>query len=153
MPPLISVIVPVYKVECYLKNCLESILSQTYQNIELILINDGATDGSSEICTTWMNKDTRIKYYYQENSGVSAARNLGMENACGQYIAFVDSDDFVEKYFCENGGASFCAGAFGVLRQTGQRPIHTVLCAGNDCGADHCGTDHGACGTDHGAGG
>lgn len=101
MDKLISIIVPVYNAEENLDRCISSIIGQTYQNMELILINDGSTDYSGEICAAWMNKDSRIKYCYQDNSGVSEARNLGMKYATGSYIAFVDSDDYIETSFCE----------------------------------------------------
>lgn len=93
----ISIIVPVYNAELYLKECVESIINQNYHNIELILINDGSKDNSEKICINYANKDKRIKYIYQNNSGVSSARNAGLEIASGEYILFVDSDDFLEK--------------------------------------------------------
>lgn len=94
---LVSVIVPVYNAENYLEVCINSILKQTYQNIELILINDGSTDNSDEICKKYSNIDNRVRYIFQENSGPSKARNKGLELARGDYIQFVDSDDFLEK--------------------------------------------------------
>ena len=96
MPPLISVIVPVYKVECYLKNCLESILSQTYQNIEVILVNDIAPDNCGEICYNYAKRDSRVKVIHKKHGGLSAARNAGMKIASGEYLGFVDSDDWIE---------------------------------------------------------
>lgn len=98
---VISVIVPVYNVEPYLKRCLESLRNQTYQDIELLLINDGSTDASSEICQEYAEKDKRIRVIHQENAGPSAARNRGIELARGRYITFVDSDDFVELDYLE----------------------------------------------------
>lgn len=94
---MISVIVPVYNVESYLERCIESILNQTYRNLEIILINDGSTDGSKEICDKYRRKDSRVIVVNQDNKGVSSARNLGLELAKGDYIAFVDSDDYLEK--------------------------------------------------------
>ena len=94
--PLISVIVPVYNVEKYLVECLESVLKQTYRNLEIILVNDGSTDNSGEICQEYANKYPQIKYMHQKNSGVSVARNNGLEMANGEYIMFVDSDDFLQ---------------------------------------------------------
>lgn len=91
--PLVSVVVPIYNVENYLSNCLESIMKQTMKDIEIILVNDGSTDGSGEICKKYADKDNRIKYVKQRNQGVSAARNTGMDIAIGDYILFVDSDD------------------------------------------------------------
>lgn len=98
---LVSVIVPVYNVEDYLENCVESLLKQTYKNIEILLINDGSTDNSSKICDNYGKKDSRIKVYHKENEGVSKARNLGLECSTGDYIVFVDADDFVEKTYVE----------------------------------------------------
>lgn len=94
--PLISIIVPVYNSSSYIGNCISSILKQTYRNIELILIDDGSTDNSKSICIQYANKDKRIKYFYQRNKGVSAARNYGLEKSKGLYIVFVDSDDMID---------------------------------------------------------
>lgn len=93
---LISVIVPVYNVEKYLPECVESIISQTYDNLEVILIDDGSTDRSGKICDEFAEKDSRIVVIHQKNSGVSAARNRGLDLCRGEYISFVDSDD----YYC-----------------------------------------------------
>ena len=93
----ISVIVPVYNVEAYLERCVESILQQTYTNFELILINDGSTDSSGQICDHLVNQYENIKVYHIENAGVSNARNIGIQLATGVWITFVDSDDFVTK--------------------------------------------------------
>lgn len=93
--PLISVIVPVYKVEQYLHRCVDSILAQTYTNLEIILIDDGSPDRSGEICDEYAAKDSRIRVIHQENAGVSAARNAGLDVCSGEYIAFVDSDDYI----------------------------------------------------------
>ena len=98
--PLISVIVPVYNVEEYLPRCLDSIINQTYKNLEILLIDDGATDNSGKICDEYALKDNRIRVFHKENGGVSSARNLGLDNATGEYISFIDSDDYVElEYF------------------------------------------------------
>lgn len=94
--PLISVIVPVYKVEQYLDRCLQSIVNQTYKNLEIILVDDGSPDNCPEICDEWMNKDKRISVIHQENGGLSNARNTGLRIASGEYIGFVDSDDWIE---------------------------------------------------------
>ena len=93
---LISIIVPVYNVEEYLKQCLDSILEQIYRNWELILVNDGSTDSSGLICQEYAEKDARICYFEKENGGLSDARNYGIEQAKGEYLTFVDSDDFLE---------------------------------------------------------
>ncbi|MFA6402600.1 MAG: glycosyltransferase family 2 protein [Salinivirgaceae bacterium] len=98
---LISVIVPVYKVEKYLKRCIESILSQSYQNFELILIDDGSPDNCPQICDSYATKYSNIKVIHQNNSGQSIARNVGIELAKGKYLTFIDSDDFVHKFFLE----------------------------------------------------
>lgn len=95
MDDLISVIVPVYNTEKYLRKCIESILSQSYRKIELLLINDGSTDSSAEICREYLDKDKRCYYFEKENGGLSDARNYGIERATGEYITFVDSDDFL----------------------------------------------------------
>ncbi len=98
---LISIIVPVYNVERYLDNCIDSIVKQSYGNIEIILIDDGSTDSSSTICDSWTEKDKRIVVKHIPNGGVSNARNLGISVARGDYIAFVDSDDIVQPDFIE----------------------------------------------------
>lgn len=93
---LISIIVPVYKTEKYLARCLESIIHQTYKNIEIILIDDGSPDNSGRLCDEYAQLDTRIKVIHKENGGVSSARNIGLKYANGQYVTFVDSDDWIE---------------------------------------------------------
>lgn len=93
---MISVIVPVYKVEEYLDECIESIVNQTYQDLEIILVDDGSPDNCPQMCDAWEKKDKRIKVIHQKNGGVSAARNAALDIACGEYIYFVDSDDFIE---------------------------------------------------------
>ena len=93
--PKISVIIPVYNAEKYIDDCIDSVLKQTFQDFELILIDDGSKDRSFEICKLWSNKDKRIKVFSQHNSGASAARNLGLDEAKGEWIVFVDSDDKV----------------------------------------------------------
>lgn len=94
--PLISVIVPVYNAEKYLQKCIYSILNQTYQNLEVILIDDGSTDGSGQLCDELSKKDRRIRVIHQQNQGQSAARNTGLDLISGQYVGFVDSDDWIE---------------------------------------------------------
>lgn len=97
----ISIIVPVYKVEPYLDECVQSIVDQTYQNLEIILVDDGSPDCCPAICDAWAEKDHRIKVIHKENGGLSDARNAGIHAATGQYVAFVDSDDFVAPEFCK----------------------------------------------------
>lgn len=94
--PKISVIVPVYKAEKYLERCVDSILAQTFADFELILVNDGSPDSSGAICDAYTAKDSRVKVIHKENGGVSAARNTGLDAAKGEFVAFVDSDDYVE---------------------------------------------------------
>jgi len=93
---LISIIIPIYNVKKYLARCLDSVLQQTHPNLEIILINDGSTDGSDIICEEYKQKDPRIIVVHKENGGVSSARNLGLDIASGEWIGFVDSDDYVE---------------------------------------------------------
>lgn len=93
--PLVSVIVPVYKAEAYLRQCVDSILAQSMPDFELLLINDGSPDGSGAICDGYEARDTRVRAVHKENGGVSSARNLGIEQAKGRYIVFIDSDDYV----------------------------------------------------------
>ena len=101
MDDKITVIVPVYNVESYLRKCLDSIIAQTYKNIEIIVVNDGSTDASGEICKEFAEIDHRIIYIEQENAGLSAARNTGLENMSGDYVTFVDSDDWIELDYVE----------------------------------------------------
>ena len=96
-----SVIVPVYKVENVLPRCIESILNQTVTDFELILIDDGSPDRSGEICDAYAAKDSRIRVIHQKNGGVSKARNAGLDIAQGEYIVFVDSDDWVDAIYLE----------------------------------------------------
>ncbi len=97
---MFSIIIPVYNSEKYLGNCIRSIVEQNFKQFEVLLINDGSTDGSADICNKWAQQDSRIKAFHQNNAGVSSARNKGIENATGDYILFVDSDDAVSpNYF------------------------------------------------------
>lgn len=98
MKPKISIIVPIYNAEKYLNKCINSILNQTFKEFELILINDGSTDNSKEICEMYLQLDSRIKIINQKNQGQSDARNKGLKIAQGKYIGFVDSDDWIEEY-------------------------------------------------------
>ncbi len=93
---MISVIVPVYNVELYLRKCIDSILAQTYRDLEILVVDDGSTDGSGAICDEYAGKDDRIKVFHTENRGLSAARNLGLDNTTGDWIGFIDSDDWIE---------------------------------------------------------
>ncbi len=98
---LISVIIPVYNVENYIGRCLDSIVSQTYTNLEIVLVDDGATDSSGVICENYAKQDNRIRVIHKENGGLSSARNAGLKVANGDYIAFVDSDDFIHPMMYE----------------------------------------------------
>ena len=120
--PLISVIVPVYKAEAFLKKCTDSILSQSHREIELLLIDDGSPDNSGALCDAIAAEDTRVRVFHKENGGVSSARNLGLAHATGDYIAFVDSDDWLEpdtfslllSALTENGADSAGCGNYNV---------------------------------------
>ena len=101
MNKLISVIIPVFNVEKYLERCIKSIINQTYKNLEILLINDGSTDKSIEICHRYLEFDSRIILLNKENGGLSSARNLGIDKAKGEYISFVDSDDFIHELMYE----------------------------------------------------
>ncbi len=101
MNELISIIIPVYNVGKYLGKCLDSVINQTYHNIEIICVNDGSTDNSYDILLEYAKKDSRIKVINQKNAGVSAARNTGLDTAAGKYIMFIDSDDWVDDNICE----------------------------------------------------
>ena len=96
MKEMISVIIPVYNVAAYLPECLESILVQDYANLEIILIDDGSTDDSGVICNNYAQKDARVKVIHQKNGGAAAAKNAGLRVATGEYLAFADSDDYLE---------------------------------------------------------
>ena len=98
---MISVIVPVYKAEMYLRRCIDSILAQTYKDFELLLIDDGSPDNCGAICDEYAAKDSRVHVFHKENGGVSSARNLGLDNARGEWIAFVDSDDWIGPSYLE----------------------------------------------------
>lgn len=98
---LISLIVPIYKVEAYLDRCVRSLVAQTYQNLEIILVDDGSPDNCPAMCDAWAERDSRITVIHKENGGLSDARNAGMEIAAGEYIAFVDSDDWVSVHYIE----------------------------------------------------
>lgn len=101
MNPLISVIVPIYNVEKYLARCVDSIVNQTYKNLEIILVDDGSPDRCPQMCDDYAKKDSRIKVVHKKNGGLSDARNAGMAVATGEYISFIDSDDYVSDDFFE----------------------------------------------------
>ena len=129
--PLLSVIVPVYNVEAYLCRCVDSILNQTYQNLEVILVDDGAKDSSGTICDTYAEKDSRVQVIHKENGGLSSARNAGLDICRGEYIAFVDSDDWIELDAYENMLKTaqeldvklVCGGRYDVKAETGEKKV------------------------------
>ena len=94
--PLISVVIPVYNMNKYLDRCMKSVCNQTYHNLEIILVDDGSTDGSGILCDEWAERDARIKVIHKKNGGLSSARNAGLDNARGEYIGYVDSDDWID---------------------------------------------------------
>lgn len=98
---MVSIIIPVYKTESYLAKCIESCMHQTYQNIEIILIEDGSPDRYGEICDAYAKQDERIRVIHKENTGVSDSRNEGLEIASGEFIMFVDSDDWIDAEMVE----------------------------------------------------
>lgn len=102
MSALISIIIPVYKAESYIRRCIDSILSQTYSNFELLLIDDGSPDRCGDLCDGYAKSDSRIKVFHKQNGGPSSARNCGLSEARGQYICFIDSDDWVEECYLEH---------------------------------------------------
>lgn len=113
---LITIIVPVYNAEKYLKNCIDSIINQTYKNIEIILINDGSRDGSKEICLKFQKKDNRIIFIDKKNQGVSSTRNLGIKKASGKYLCFIDADDWVEEDYIKKMHDEFYNKKFDVVK-------------------------------------
>lgn len=111
MEPLISVIIPIYKAEKYIENCVKSVLNQTYRNLEILLIDDGSPDKSGEICDKLAISDKRITVIHKKNGGAATARNVGLEQMKGQYVAFVDADDYMEENYLET--------LYGVLKKHG----------------------------------
>lgn len=99
---MISIIIPIYNVESYLEECVQSVIAQTYTDWELILVDDGSTDGSAKIARNWQSRNSRIKYFHKDNGGVSSARNYGLDHSQGEYIMFVDSDDICHPKLLEN---------------------------------------------------
>lgn len=128
---LISVIVPVYNAEKHLVRCVDSILNQTHSHLEVILVDDGAKDNSGAMCDTYMQKDPRIRVVHKENGGLSSARNAGIDIATGEYLGFVDSDDWIEPEMyetmlhlaVENDAQMVCAGRYDVDAETMERTV------------------------------
>ena len=115
--PLISVLIPVYNVAEYLRKCIDSVLAQDFEDFELILVNDGSTDGSGEICESYRRTDSRIRTLVQDNKGLSAARNAALGEAKGEYVAFIDSDDFVADTYLSQ-----------LLKPVGQYNVDISIC-------------------------
>lgn len=115
---MVSIIVPVYNAEKYLQECVDSLLRQTYKDIEIILVNDGSHDNSGGICEEYAGKDYRVKYLSQENGGVSVARNVALDIAKGEYVCFVDSDDVVDDRFIETLLGMAGTGSFAICGYT-----------------------------------
>ena len=97
----ISIVIPIYNVEQYLRECIDSVIKQTYENLEIILVNDGSKDNSLNICKEYLDKDKRIRIIDQKNAGLSAARNVGLEASTGEYVMFIDSDDYMDLNACK----------------------------------------------------
>ena len=116
MEPLVSVIVPVYEVEAYLKKCIDSIICQTYTNMEIILVDDGSPDKCGQICDDYAGEDLRIRVIHQDNRGLSDARNTGIINSKGELLSFIDSDDWIEPYMIEKQVQALVAAAADACR-------------------------------------
>lgn len=129
--PLISIIVPVYKVEEHLGRCVDSLLNQTYENLEIILVDDGSPDGSGAICDAYAARDPRVRVIHKENGGLSSARNAGLDVATGEFLGFVDSDDWVDpntySWFMEMAQEEdvklVCAGRYDYSSWTGDKKV------------------------------
>lgn len=127
MTPKVSIIVPVYNAENYLRRCVDSILSQTFSDFEILLIDDGSLDCSGVICDEFKSIDSRVRVFHKDNGGVSSARNHGLDKAEGEWIAFVDSDDYVAPNFCdvllENKGEDLIVASFEAFGEFSERKI------------------------------
>lgn len=121
MKPKVSIIVPIYNTAKYLPKCLDSIVNQTYHNLEIILVNDGSTDNSSQIIQQYAKKDSRIQIINQKNAGQSAARNSGIQKATGKYISFIDSDDEIAHVFIDHLMKPFLSNSYTSLSVCGLR--------------------------------
>lgn len=140
MEDLISIVVPVYNVEKYLKKSIESILNQTYQNIEILLVDDGSTDSSGKICESFSKVDPRIRVFHKENGGLSDARNFGIEQMKGQYVAFIDSDDYISKDYVwklyssiKNNDSEVSICSFLLVDEKGEKIKDELLDSGKIC--------------------
>lgn len=121
--PKISVIVPIYNAEKYLPRCIDSILAQTFTDFELLLIDDGSTDGSGKICDEYATKDARIRVFHKKNGGVSSARNLGLDEAQGEWITFCDSDDYVYPCWLNNFSKNFSDALQMIVQSFDPKPL------------------------------
>ncbi len=132
MSSKISVVVPVYNTAKYLPECIESLLNQTHQNLEIILVDDGSTDDSGKIADDYAKKDRRIKVIHKKNGGQSSARNRGLKEATGEYLSFIDSDDAIAKNFYEehlklydeNTSVTVCGAYYKMLRKNSARNVY-----------------------------
>ena len=115
MDDLVSIVIPIYNSEKYLNKCVDSLLNQSYRNIEVLLINDGSKDNSLKICEDYKAKDNRVKVFSKENGGVSTARNLGIEKASGKYIFFIDGDDYLSESFLEKEYQMMISGGYETI--------------------------------------
>lgn len=129
--PLITVVIPVYNVKPYLDRCIQSVLKQTYANLEILLVDDGSTDGSGDICDSFCKIDKRISVIHKQNGGLSEARNIGIANATGEYITFVDSDDYIDSdmidylfYLIDNYNCSMSLCSHRIVKNNGERIIN-----------------------------
>ncbi len=130
----VSVVVPVYNVKSYLQQCVDSVLSQTYYNLEIILVDDGSSDGSGEICDQYTEIDSRVKVLHKENGGLSSARNAGLSESTGEWISFVDSDDYIDEKMiqlllegCINNQVLLAATGFRTFEDTTNKTLLTYL--------------------------
>ena len=121
--PKISVIVPVYNVELYLRRCIDSILAQTFTDFELLLVDDGSTDRSGEICDDYARKDMRVGVFHNKNHGVAYTRQFGLEHVTAEYFAFVDSDDFIDQQYL-----------FLLFKEINSSQSDMTVCAYNEIG-------------------
>lgn len=126
--PFVSVIVPVYNAEKYVEKCMRSIINQSFKDIEIILVNDGSSDGSLDIAMQYAERDARVKVFSQRNQGVSAARNLGIEKATGQHICFVDADDYIDSTMIEKLVQVSSADVLGVCNFAHNDSEEKILC-------------------------
>lgn len=139
--PLISVTVPIYNVEKYLEKCIQSIVNQTYKNLEIILVDDGSPDSSPQICDNWAKIDSRIKVVHQINSGVSAARNTGLKLSSGDFVTFVDGDDFIDTDMYETlvsaylkSGADIVGCSFRTIDENNNNAVFEKQCSADIIG-------------------